>query len=334
MKTTQILLKKRPEGKPDKENFSFESTDVPDLKEGQVRVKGKYYSVDPYMRGRMNSGESYIAPFEVGSPIDGGVVAEVEESKAEQFQKGDLVLGNLPWSEETVAPAEALKKIKTSDTPPSYYLGILGMPGLTAYFGLLDVGKPKSGETVVVSGAAGAVGIIVGQIAKIKGCKVVGIAGGPEKTKLIKDEYGFDEAIDYKSTDDISAAIKNFCPRGVDVYFDNVGGDISDAVVQHINHGARISLCGQIALYNKKETPVGPRLQPQLLVKSALMQGFIISDFRERFPEGIKELHTWISDGKLKFTETVVEGFDKLPDAFLQLFEGGNTGKMIVKNVN
>lgn len=334
MKTTQILLKKRPEGKPDKENFSFESTEVPDLKDGQVRVKGKYFSVDPYMRGRMNSGESYIAPFEIGRPIDGGVVAEVEESKAAQFQKGDLVLGNLPWSEEAVAPAEALSKIEKSDLPSSYYLGILGMPGLTAYFGLLDIGKPKSGETVVVSGAAGAVGIIVGQIAKIKGCRVVGIAGGKEKTQLIKDEYGFDEAIDYKSGGDIEEAVKNYCPQGVDVYFDNVGGEISDAVIKHINHGARISICGQIAFYNKKETPVGPRVQPLLLVKSALMQGFIISDFRERFPEGIKELHNWISEGKLKFTETVVEGFDKLPDAFLQLFEGGNTGKMIVKNVN
>lgn len=205
------------------------------------------------------------------------------------------------------------------------------MPGLTAFFGLMDIGKPKAGETVVVSGAAGAVGILVGQIAKIQGCRVVGIAGGPEKTNMLLNEFGFDAVVDYKATTDLSAAIAHATPNGVDIYFDNVGGEISDAVIQQLNFHARIPLCGQIALYNNTEVALGPRIQPFLLTRSVLMQGFIVGNYASRFKEGIVQLAEWVKTGKLKYTETIVEGFDQLPAALLGLFSGNNTGKMIVK---
>ncbi|MFZ1798322.1 MAG: NADP-dependent oxidoreductase [Chitinophagaceae bacterium] len=224
-----------------------------------------------------------------------------------------------------------IRRIDTTIAPSSYYLGILGMTGLTAYFGLMHIGKPKAGETVVVSAAAGAVGMVVGQIAKIQGCYVVGIAGTDEKIKMLKEEFGFDDAINYKTTADMKKAIANACPKGVDIYFDNVGGEISDAVISNINFHARIPLCGQISLYNSSETPMGPRLQPMLLTRSVLMQGFIVSNFQEHFPEGIKHLSKWLKEGKLKFTETIEHGFENLPQALLGLFKGENTGKMIVE---
>jgi NADPH:quinone reductase len=224
-----------------------------------------------------------------------------------------------------------LQKIDTVIAPASYYLGILGMPGLTAYFGLMHIGKPISGETVVVSGAAGAVGIVVGQIAKLQGCRVIAIAGSDEKIKLLKEEFGFDEGINYKTSSDIKKAVADACPKGVDIYFDNVGGEISDAVIGKINFNARIVLCGQIALYNSTETPMGPRLQPMLLTRSVLMQGFIIGNYQSQFSEGIKHLAMWVQQGKLKYKETIVKGFNKLPAALLGLFNGDNIGKMIVE---
>ena len=205
------------------------------------------------------------------------------------------------------------------------------MPGLTAYFGLLHIGKPKAGETVVISGAAGAVGLVVGQIAKLKECRVVGIAGSDEKLKMLEEEFHFDGVINYKTNSDIKKAITETCPNGVDIYFDNVGGSISDAVIANINSQARIVLCGQISLYNATEVPTGPRLQPLLLTRSALMKGFIVRDFEDHFPEGIKQLSQWVKEGKLKYEETIIEGFDKLPETFLGLFSGKNKGKMIVK---
>lgn len=331
METKQIILKTRPTGLPTKENFQIEAAELPQVKDGEVLVKGLYYSVDPYMRGRMNDAKSYIPPYQVGSPIEGGVVAEVAESKSEQLQKGDKVIGNLAWAREAVVDAKGLKKINADLVPASYYLGILGMPGLTAYFGLMEIGKPKKGETVVISGAAGAVGVVVGQIAKIQGCRVVGIAGEDKKIKMLKEEFGFDAAINYKTTENMTEAIAKACPDQVDVYFDNVGGDISDAVVKNINFHARIALCGQIALYNVTEVPIGPRIQPMLLTRSVLMQGFIVSNYQDRFGEGIKQLSQWIKDGKLKYTETTKEGFENLPEALLGLFSGENSGKMIVK---
>jgi NADPH:quinone reductase len=331
MDTQQIVLTSRPKGLPGKDTFRTETVRLPEPKEGEVLIKGLYYSVDPYMRSRMNSGKSYVPPFKVDEVLNGGVVAEIIDSQAKGFVKGDLVVGYLPWSEKAVVSAKGLQKIDGSLAPPSYYLGILGMPGLTAYFGLLDIGKPKEGETVVISGAAGAVGIVVGQLAKLKGCRVVGIAGSDDKTSLLKNEFGFDEVINYKSTPSMADAIAKACPDGVDIYFDNVGGEISDAVIRNLNFHARIPLCGQIALYNATEVPMGPRLQPLLLTRSALMQGFIVSNYSPRFGEAIKDLGQWVKEGKLKYTETIIEGFHQLPEALLGLFSGSNTGKMIVK---
>ncbi len=331
MTTKQIVLAARPKGTPTLDNFKFQQIELSELKLGEVLLQGLYYSVDPYMRGRMNEGKSYIPPFQIDQVIQGGVIAEVKESKSDIFIKGDIVTGMLPWSEQFIAEEKTIKKIDTTIAPPGYYLSVLGMPGLTAYFGLMHICKPKAGETVVVSGAAGAVGVVVGQIAKLNGCRVVGIAGSDEKIKLLKDEFGFDEAINYKTTDNIKKAIAAACPNGVDIYFDNVGGDISDAVIANINFHARIALCGQISLYNSSEIPVGPRLQPMLLTRSVLMQGFIISNYHLLFSEGIQHLAQWIKEGKIKFTETIVHGFDQLPVALLGLFKGENTGKMIVK---
>ena len=331
MTTKQIVLASRPKGTPTLDNFRLENIELPEMEVGEVLLKGLYYSVDLYMRGRMNDAKSYAPPFQIDQPIAGSVIAEVSESKSDNFKTGDIVVGSLPWREQFIATEKGLKKIDATFAPVSYYLGILGMTGLTAYFGLMYIGKPKSGETVVVSGAAGAVGVVVGQIAKIQGCRVVGIAGSDEKIKLLKEEFGFDEAINYKTTSDMKKAVAEACPNGVDIYFDNVGGEISDAVISNINFHARIPLCGQISLYNSAETPMGPRLQPMLLTRSVLMQGFIVSNFQSLFPEGIQQLAQWVKEGKLKFTETIVHGFDQLPTALLGLFKGDNTGKMIVE---
>ncbi len=331
MNTRQIVLASRPKGLPTEQNFRFENIELAEIQTNEVLLEGMYYSVDPYMRGRMNDTKSYTPPFQIDQPIEGGVIARVVETKSSNFKPGDIVLGGLPWREKIIATEKNLQKIDTTIAPASYYLGLLGMPGLTAYFGLMHIGKPVAGETVVVSGAAGAVGIVVGQIAKIQGCRVIGIAGSDEKTALLKSEFGFDETINYNTCIDLKKAIAELCPDGVDIYFDNVGGSISDAVISNINFHARIPLCGQISLYNNTEQPVGPRLQPMLLTRSVLLQGFIITNFQSHFPEGIQHLAQWAMEGKLKFTETIVHGFDQLPTALIGLFKGDNTGKMIVQ---
>ncbi|HZI69002.1 MAG TPA: NADP-dependent oxidoreductase [Hanamia sp.] len=331
MDVKQIVLSNRPKGLPSKDDFRTEKITLPQLKNDEVLIKAKYFSVDPYMRGRMNDAKSYTPPYKIEEPIVGGGIGKVLESKSNHFKKDEIVQGHFPWATEFIAKAENLQKINTALAPAPYYLGILGMPGLTAYFGLIHIGKPKEGETVVISGAAGAVGIVVGQIAKLKGCRVVGIAGSDEKINMLMNEFQFDEAINYKTTSDMKKAIGVACPNGVDIYFDNVGGSISDAVISHINFHARIVLCGQISLYNSTEVPTGPRLQPMLLTRSALMQGFIVGNFKDRFREGIEQLSQWVKDGKLKYKETTIEGFDKLPEAFLGLFSGENKGKMVVK---
>jgi NADPH-dependent curcumin reductase CurA len=331
MNTQQIVLSSRPAGLPTLNNFRFESIALPDLQDGEVLLEGLYYSVDPYMRGRMNDAKSYVPPFEIGQPISGSAIEKVLMSKSIDFKPGDIVSGGLPWRIKTVAPAKGLVKIDASVAPLMYNLDVLGMTGLTAYFGLVEIGKPKAGETVVVSGAAGAVGLVVGQIAKIYGCRVVGIAGSDEKIELLKDKFGFDDAINYKTVTDLKKAISKSCPKGVDIYFDNVGGEISDAVISNINFHARIPLCGQISLYNSTETPVGPRLQPMLLTRSVLMQGFIVSNFQSHFPEAVSHLARWLQEGKMKFEQTIVHGFDQLPTALLGLFKGTNIGKMVVE---
>ena len=329
--TKQITLFSRPKGKPVIENFETKNIILPELADNEILLEAMYFSVDPYMRGRMNDAKSYVPPFELGKPITGGVIAKVVKSNSINFKENDIVTGNLPWQEHCISTENNIIKIDTSIAPASYYLGVLGMPGLTAYFGLLQIGKPKNGETVVVSGAAGAVGIVIGQIAKMQGCHVVGIAGSDEKIKLLKEEFGFDEVINYKTCTDLKKAIADACPKAVDIYYDNVGGEISDAVISNINFNARIVLCGQIALYNSTEIPMGPRLQPMLLTRSVLMQGFINSNYQSQFSEGSKDLAMWVQQGKLKYKETIVKGFDKLPAALLGLFEGENIGKMIVE---
>ena len=291
-------------------------------------LHGLYYSVDPYMRGRMNEAKSYAPPFQLNKSLNGGVIARVIQTRSDSFKTGDYVLGSLPWKETLVANEKDVHEIDATVAPASYYLGVLGMTGLTAYIGLMHIGKPKSGETVVVSGAAGAVGIVVGQIAKIQGCRVIGIAGSDKKTKMLIEEFGFDQAINYKTTPDLEKAIIEACPDGVDIYFDNVGGTISDAVTSQMNFHSRIPLCGQIALYNDTENASGPRLQPVLLTKSILMQGFIVSNYQNLFPDAIQHLSQWVKEGKFK--ETILHGFEQLPDALLGLFIGENEGKMIV----
>lgn len=327
---TRILLNERPQGLPNDATFQFENVELEDLKSGEVRLKSLYISVDPYMRGRMSEQKSYVAPYELGQPITGGIVAEVTESKSDRLKAGDFIVGELPWQTEMVAQDRYLQKIDTGLASLPTYLGLLGMPGLTAYFGLLDIGQPKEGETVVVSGGAGAVGMTVGQLAKVKGARAVGIAGSEEKCRYLVEDLGFDSAVNYKA-DNFRAQLKAACPNGVDVYFDNVGGTVSDHVLSLINDGARIPICGQIALYNLTKLDVGPRIQTLILIHRALMKGFIVSDYRKRNGEAIKDLSQWVAEGKLKSRETIIEGFEKIPEAFLGLFRGDNIGKCVVQ---
>ncbi|WHY72318.1 NADP-dependent oxidoreductase [Fictibacillus enclensis] len=330
-KNQHILLTSRPKGMPSMENFTFEDIEIPEPQNGQVLLKTLYLSVDPYMRGRMNDTKSYVPPFELNQPVSGGIVAEVVQSRSGELEEGDLVIGNLPWALYTTAGEQEVRKLDPELAPITTNLGILGMPGLTAYFGLLDIGNPQEGETVVVSGAAGAVGSTVGQIAKIKGARVVGIAGSEEKVNYLKNELGFDAVVNYREAGNIRQALKEACPDGVDVYFDNVGGEISDAVISLLNKYARIPLCGQISLYNLEKQDVGPRIQGQLLINSALIKGFIVSNYASQFGEGAKQLGQWLQEGKLKYEENVVEGFENTIDAFLGLFKGENLGKQLVK---
>ncbi|MEP6636668.1 MAG: NADP-dependent oxidoreductase [Acidobacteriota bacterium] len=330
MENKQILLASRPTGMPSSENFRIADTALPQPQEGEVLVRTLYMSVDPYMRGRMSDRKSYIAPFEINEVITGGVVGEVVESRSPMFQPGDLITGMLGWRKYSVVKGGELRKLDPKLAPVTTALGILGMPGLTAYFGLLDIGQPKEGETIVVSGAAGAVGMTVCQIGKIKGCRVVGIAGSDEKNHYLEEELWVDRTINYK-TGDVKKELRDACPDGVDVYFDNVGGEISDAVITLINKFARIPLCGQISMYNLEKPDVGPRVQPYLLTKSALMKGFIVTDYAARFAEGVTQLGKWLAEGKLKYAEHIVDGFENAPNAFLGLFAGENLGKQLVK---
>ena len=326
-----ILLNKRPVGKPVLGDFKISSESIPSPLEGEILLKTLYVSVDPYLRGRMNDSKSYIPSFELNKPIQSGIISEIMVSNHTGFKKGDYVSGNLEWKESQISNGNGLNKLNATASELTPFLGILGMTGLTAYLGLTEIGCPKPGETLVVSGAAGAVGSVVGQIGKILGCKVVGIAGSDEKTEMLRSKFKFDQAINYKTTPNMQKAIRQACPNGVDIYFDNVGGGISDAVLANINKYARIVVCGAISLYNETEVPVGPRLQPIILIKSATMRGFIVSDFSAKFHEAIQLLSRWLKEGKLTYAETIVEGFDSIPQAFIDLFEGKNEGKMIVK---
>lgn len=325
----EIHLVKRPEAAPTDEHIQIVKGEKPEPQDGEVLVQLLYVSVDPYMRGRMNDTKSYIAPFALNEPMAGGVIAEVVESHFHGLEKGDTVTGMLPWKEYGTVKGDQVRKIDPSLGPITYSLGLLGMPGLTAYFGLMDIGQPQEGETIVVSGAAGAVGTVVAQIGKIVGCRVVGIAGSDEKTAYLKDTLGVDETINYK-TENVAEALDDACPNGIDVYFDNVGGDISDAVYPRLNKFARIAQCGAIASYNVPNDQ-GPRMQMHLIKSSALIKGFTVGDYQERFSEGFQHLSKWLQEGKLTYEETIKEGFENIPNAFFGLFTGENLGKQLVK---
>jgi NADPH-dependent curcumin reductase CurA len=326
-----ILLHKRPVGKPTVEDFEFIEETTPALIEGQLLLKTLYVSVDPYLRGRMKDVESYVAPFALNEPIQSFIIAEVVTSRHPDFTEGTFVTGHLPWKEEQISSGEGLTIIDENAADLSAYLGVLGMTGLTAYVGLTEIGKPKAGETLLVSGAAGAVGSVVGQVGKLLGLKVIGIAGTDEKIASLKAKFGFDEGINYKTEKDMAAAILKAAPEGVDIYFDNVGGDISDAALININRFGRIPLCGTIATYNDTDTNVGPRMQWRMVQRRILMQGFLLNDYPEKFEAGRAQLTAWVKEGKLTYSETIVEGFDNIPQAFIDLFDGKNEGKMVVK---
>ena len=327
-----ILLKKRPEGKPSLADFEIISEkDDLTISQGELLLETVYVSVDPYLRGRMSDAKSYAPPFEVNKPIQSGIIAKVIASKNDNFKEGDFVSDRLDWKTKQKSTGEGLLKVDPNKAPLSAYLGILGMTGLTAYCGLTQIGKPEAGETLVVSGAAGAVGSVVGQIGKILGLRVIGIAGTDEKVEQLKTKFGFDAGINYNTSKDMKADIAKAAPHGVDIYFDNVGGPISDAVLFNINQFSRIVNCGAISVYNNTEIPKSISVQPFLVKNSALMQGFIVSNYADKFPEAMKSLSEWLAAGKLTYTETIVEGFDNIPKAFIDLFEGKNKGKMIVK---
>jgi NADPH-dependent curcumin reductase CurA len=327
----QILLVKRPTGMPDASCFRLGTSSVPEVMDGQVLVKTRFISVDPYMRGRMNDRKSYVPAFQLNEVLNGGVVGEVVESKLNKFTQGDMVVGTLGWQDYSVAGEKEVRMLDPAMAPVSTALGVLGMPGLTAYFGLLDIGRPHANETVVVSGAGGAVGTIVGQLARMHDCRVVGVTGSDKKVRYLIDELGFAAAINYRTSPDLKQALKEACPNGVDVYFDNVGGDISDAVLSLINNGARIPVCGQISLYNENIVPNGPRIQPFLLTHSALMKGFLVRDYADRFVEGTRELARLLKEKKLKYAENIIEGLENTPKAFIGLFMGDNLGKQLVR---
>ena len=331
----QILLDNRPTGQASASNFKLVTADTPALKDGQVLVRHHFLSLDPYMRGRMHDSKSYAVPQALGQVMGGGTVGEVVESKSPKFAVGDKVVGMGGWQQFSVVTADqvgALRTVDTTHVPLSHYLGAVGMPGVTAYYGLVKIIEAKAGQTLVVSAATGAVGSAFAALAKARSCRVVGIAGGPDKCKYAIDELGFDACVDYKLHQDaasLSKAIKAQCPDGIDGYFENVGGMVLDAVLPLMNAFGRIALCGMIAGYDGKPVPMS---QPALILMSRLrIQGFIVSEHMEVWPEALKELGMLVATGKLKPRETVAQGLESAPDAFLGLLKGKNFGKQIVK---
>ncbi len=327
----QVVLDSRPRGEPEPSDFRVEQTAVsePDAKEFLVRIA--YLSVDPYMRGLIGGGSGYIERVNPGDPMPGGAVGVVEASNHTQFAEGEIVQGPFGWREYTISDGRDVRKVDPQMAPVSTALGVLGMPGMTAYFGLLDVGRPRPGESVFVSGAAGAVGSLAGQIARIAGCRVAGSAGTDEKVRWLTEELGFHEAFNYKEVHNYRRKIRLLCPDGVDVYFDNVGGPITDAVFQNLNAGARIVVCGQISQYNAVSLPQGPRKLWHLIVHRARAQGFLVFEYEDRYEEARRRIARWISEGEIRCRETFVDGIEKAPEAFIGLFHGDNIGKMLVR---
>jgi NADPH-dependent curcumin reductase len=326
----QFRLAKRPVGLPKRDDWSYTDEPVRDPGASEFLVKVLYISLDPAMRGWMNERKSYIPPVGIGEVMRAGAAGRVITSSNPKFAVGDDVSGGFGVQEYAISNGQGITKVDTRFAPLPVYLGTLGMPGMTAYFGLLEVGQPKAGETVVVSGAAGAVGTVVGQVAKIKGCRVVGIAGGAEKCGYVVKELGFDAAIDYKHQD-VKDGLREHCPKGVDVYFDNVGGDILDAVLTRINRAARIVICGAISQYNNTDGVRGPANYLSLLVNRARMQGMVVFDYADRYAEAAREMAGWMAAGKLKSREDIVPGLQTFPETLLKLFKGENLGKLVLK---
>ena len=304
---------------------------MPAVADGEVLVRTIYLSVDPYMRGRMRETRSYANPVEIGQVMFGGTVGQVEESRNGYFQPGDYVEGYLGWQTYAISGGKGLRKLDPRLAPLSTALGVLGMPGLTAYFGVTEICKPKPGETMAVSGAAGAVGSLAGQIGKILGSRVIGTAGSDAKVKWITDELGFDGGLNYKSVPDHKKELGRLCPQGIDTYFDNTGGPVTDAVLMLINPFARIALCGQISQYNQEKPEMGPRLLFQLVIRQALMQGFLVFQYADSYEEGRSQMLQWLTEGKLKYREQFSEGIESASQAFISMLQGGNTGKQLVR---
>jgi len=329
----RIVLAARPNGEPKPSDFRLEDASVPTAGEGQVVLRTIWLSLDPYMRGRMSDGPSYAQPVPIGGVMEGGTVAEVIESKNPGFAKGDIVLAHSGWQSHSVSDGKGLRKIDPGSGPISTAVGVLGMPGMTAYTGLLDIGKPQPGETVVVAAASGAVGSAVGQIAKIKGARAVGIAGGKEKCDFVKNELGFDECLDHHDAN-LAAKLKEACPKGIDVYFENVGGKVFEAVFPRLNAFARMPVCGLIAGYNATEAEVpawAGSMMRAVLTKRLTIRGFIVSDFAARHGDFLRDMSEWVRSGKVKYKEFVTEGLDSAPEAFMGLLKGKNFGKQLVR---
>lgn len=330
MINTRILLASRPVGLPKSENWQIETVDTTGPGDGEFLAEVLYISLDPAMRGWINAGKSYIEPVGVGDVMRAGGVARVIESRNPAFELGDHVVGISGVQKFWISNGQGVSKVDPAQAPLQKYLGVLGMPGMTAYFGILDIGKIRKGDTVLVSGAAGAVGAVVGQIAKIKGCRVIGIAGGEDKCRYITEELGFDGAIDYKS-ESLHPAVRSLCPQGIDVYFDNVGGETLDVALAHLRLNARVVICGAISQYNNTSPIKGPENYLSLLINRATMQGFIVFDFASNYAQAAREMSQWMAEGHLKTREHVVEGLETFPETLLMLFDGRNQGKLIIK---
>ena len=327
---TQVKLAQRPVGLPKNSDWSFEKNPVPEIKEGELLIQNAFISLDPAMRGWMNDVRSYVPPVQIGEVMRANAIGKVVDSKNEFFPVGTVVVGVTGVQEYAVSNGKGLFKVDNPVLPLPVYLSTLGMPGFTAYFGLLDVGQPKEGETVLVSGAAGAVGSVVGQIAKIKGCRAVGIAGGPEKCRYLIEDLGFDAAIDYKN-ENVYDGVKAHCPNGIDVYFDNVGGEILDIALRRINLKARIVICGAISGYNATAPIPGPANYLALLVKRARMEGMLVMDYAKQYGKAAAEMGQWMMEGKLRSKEHIEEGLENFNDIFLRLFSGEKRGKLVLK---
>ena len=331
MKNKQVRLLSRPSGWVVPENFEVTEQDAGEPGDGEVLVRNIFMSVDPYMRGRMNDVKSYIPPFQVGEVLQAGMVGQVEASNFNAIAEGDFVMGMLGWENYSICDGRLLRKLPESSAPLSWHLGILGMPGMTAYVGLMKIAEAKAGENVFVTAASGAVGSVVGQLARIHGCRVAGSAGSDEKVALLKKEFGYNAAFNYKSSTSMSASVKEACPDGVDVLFENVGGEILEAVLWNMRDYGRIALCGMIADYNEQEPQPGPRGMMLMIGRRLSMRGFIVTDHPDACEEYVAKAIGWVSEGKLKYRETVAEGLENAAQAFIDMLKGGNTGKQIVQ---